>query len=258
MLTIQPNPLQEQESAVEFLKQTMEGRERLLLQIAATSKEMRISHDPSRFLLARHSLIEYLSAAYATKNRQVFDAALDSLMSHPLPEGTEWFRPTAAQLGMDLAIALSCQRDDWAHGIGAQIMRSGTGRDAAPEDLQAHTLALLAARDYDRAASMVARMREAIAAANLSIRDKDILSAWANVAEDVAARSDLALNGDLQKITQKRNAYVSKSLARWRKGQNTELTAIDFWDTHTTALTVIAHGIGLGTLAPAEMPFANA
>ena len=256
MINLQSYALPDPGIAVEFLRQTMEGRERLFVQIVAASKEMRISQNAARYLYARFSLLEYMSAAYALKDRETFDAAADILVAQPLPDEVDWFRPTAAQRGDDLAVALSCRRSGRARDIARQILRGEAG--GAPEDLQAHVLALLADFDYGRVAGMAARLRDAIATSDLPRHDVLLLSAWANAAEHVAMRSDAGLSAELQKIMQLRSDQIAKSLARWHKGQNVDLTAIDFWDRHTTALTVLAASVDCGTdLTSADMPFAD-
>ena len=256
MIILQPYAFPDPGIAVEFLQQTMEGRERLFVQIVAASKEMRLSQNAARYLYARFSLLEYMSAAYALKDRETFDAAADILVAQSLPDEVDWLRPTAAQRGDDLAVALSCRRSGRAGDIARQILRGEAGR--APEDLQAQVLALLADLDYGRVAGMAARLRDAIATSDLPKHDVMLLSAWANAAEHVAMRSDAGLSAELQKITQLRSDQIVKLLARWHKGQNVDLTAIDFWDLHTTALTVLAASVDCGTdLTSADMPYAD-
>ena len=256
MIVLQPYALPDPGIAVEFLQQTMEGRERLFVQIVGASKEMRTSQNGARYLYARFSLLEYMSAAYALKNRETFDASADILVAQPLPDEFEWFRPTAAQRGDDLAVAISCRRSERSRDIAKQILRGEAG--PAPEDLQAHILARLTDLDYGTVARLVARLRDAISAAGLRKHDVLLLSAWANAAEHVATRSDEGLSAELQKIMQLRSVHVAKLLTRWHKGQNVDLTAIDFWDRHTTALIVLAAGVDCGIdLTPADMPFAD-
>ncbi len=163
---------------------------------------------------------------------------------------------SAAQRADDLTVALSGRGTGRIADMAKQILRHEAG--TAPEDLQAHILALLATQEHGMVPGMVARMREAIATADLPRHEMYLLTAWADAAEHVVTCSDAGLGADLQSIMQQRSAYVGKMLTRWRKGQNVDLTAIDFWDRHTTALAVIAANLGCGKdLLAAEIPFAD-
>jgi hypothetical protein len=105
---------------------------------------------------------------------------------------------------------------------------------------------------------MLSRLRDAIATSLLPSHQANLLAAWADAASDVLARDGLGLHGRLQQITQLRTAAVGKLLARWGKGQNVDLTALDFWDRHTTALVALAASLGCEKhLAPADLPFTD-
>lgn len=255
MLKIQPYPIRDPGSAVQFLEQCLEGGERLPAQATAAEKEMLVTGEASRFLFVRYGLLEYMSAAYGAACHAAFEGAVACMMAHPLLELPGRFQPTAAQLGFDLAVALSCRRHERASTLATQILRGPVSADA-PEDWRAQVLAALLDLDYERAANGINRMREATKAANLARHDALVLSLWIKIADCVAARTDLALSVSLDELSRQRGAYLDKMLARWSKGQNTELSPLDFWDCHTTGLMVIAASYGL-TQEAEGMPFAN-
>jgi len=261
MLDIQAYPLQEQHlaAAADFLRQSMAGQQRLFEQLEAAWQEMQATRDASRFLYVRYGVMETTAAAYATRDRVVFDAAVDSMLAHALPVDADWYRPTAAQLGVDLAVALSCRQEGRAHALGRQILQH-TPDDGAPvpEDWQARVLARLFDLDYDGAADALARMGQAIDAARLPRHEAALLAAWREAAACVVTRTDVPLADALRRMSQLRTVYVEKMLVRWSKGQSTDLSPLDFWDCQAGALAVLARSLGLAqALVPAELPFAD-
>ncbi|GEM_PF-3738536 len=251
-------PIKDSQAAADFLRQSLSDNENVSGHLDKALQEMLATRDPGRFLYVRYGVMTCISAAYATRNRAAFGAAVDRLIAHPLPADTQWYRPGAAQLGTDLAVALSCARYEQAHALGRQILQDTSTDDALPEDLQARVLAMLFDADYERAAETLVSMEKSLGAAKLSRYESATLLAWLRVAECVAARSDIAILHDLAKTSEVRAAYVDKMLARWKKGQSTDLTAIDFWDYQTSALVVIAASFGLiKTPETVELPFAD-
>jgi hypothetical protein len=261
MLDIQAYPLREQDiaSAADFLQQSMAGQGRLFGQLDAAWKEMHATRDAGRFLYVRYGVMEYMAAAYATRDRIAFDAAVDSMLAHPLPADDGWYRPTAAQLGADLAVALSCRQEGRAHALGRQILRD-TPDDGAPvpEDWQARLLARLFDLDYDGAAEALARMGQVLDGARLPRHDAALLATWKEVAACVVGRTDVPLTDALRQMSQLRTAYVEKMLVRWRKGQGTDWSPLTFWDCQASALGVLARSLGMAqALAPTALPFAD-
>lgn len=251
MLALQSYPIGDAESAAQFLQQAMEGNERLFVQLDTAMKEMRATANPARFLLVRYAMLETLAGAYATRNHTLFDVALDSLFTHPLPDSA-----SAAQLGADLAAAAGSGRSAQAREFAVRVMRATVV--TCPEDLQAQALALLWTGASDRAATVAGQLIEAVAAANLSSHDAGVLKAWALAARALAAGSAVKLAPAVHDAMRMRAVHVNRLLGRWRKGQDTELTAVDFWDSQTAALLSLAHTCGLASsITPAVVPFAD-
>lgn len=209
-----------------------------------------------RIASVRVSLLEYASAAYALQENATFGRTCDGLLTYS-PAKSVIMSPAPAQLLPDIAVAVSRDEAREAREVAARILRGPGPGDGEPADAAcALIIAALTDLDYGRAEEISTGLALRCRAKEFRRSESAVLAPWAEAAAALARRDATVPVLHFRAIAEARRSYIDRELARWGKGQPTELSPVDFWDWATTALAGIAQSFGYDLHASEDMSWA--
>jgi hypothetical protein len=236
--------LNDSAAAEKFVSMALEEFDYIVDVLPGAWAEMEQNRASQRMASVRVSLLEYMSAAYAMQDIKIFQKTCDAFLAHGLTRSRAVV-PTRAQLATDLALAISRGHMREARDTCARVL---SGPKLADEEsaaaLCAYALAALVDLDYRRAEISATLLIQQCEAKKFSKFESTLHAHWAHAAEMIARRDDSMLDLHFQNIADTRRLHIDRELARWNKGQPTELSATDFWDWSSTALASIAQSFG--------------
>jgi len=198
----------------------------------------------NEFAVARFTLLEYISAAYALGEFAAYQHACGILLKHSLHQ-SRTITPPRDQFSVDLAVAISRNEINVARDIATVVL---PGPELSEEDneetIAAFILAALLDLDYAGALKASDLLFGLCSAKKFSKHDCAIFSHWARAASALARRDENAFVQPLAQLTELHRQYAEKELGRWQRGLATELSSIHLWDWLTTALVGMAASFG--------------
>lgn len=236
--------LKDPRAAEEFLVAAFKRLDYVVALLPGAWAEMERRRTWLRIASVRVSLLEYASAAYALREDAAFGRACDALLAYS-PAKSVVMSPSPAQVFPDLAVAVSRNKVHEAREVATKVLLLPGHGDEEPADAAcALVLAALTDLDYGRAEDAAAGLARRCRSKELRKSESAILAPWAEAAAALARHDATAPAPHFRAIAIARQSYINRELARWNKGQPTELSSVDFWDWATTALAEIARSFG--------------
>lgn len=238
--------LKDPNAAAEFIAMTFDELDDVIDLVPGAWKEMECLRTEGRMISVRGYLMEYMAAAYARQDDEVFGRGCDTFVTYNMAK-TSVVPPAAAWLSVDLAVAISRGDALASREVAAAILAASAPQNSEPAEIEARSAVVLASLvdlDYRRAEAAAALLKERCGSRDMDRLTSMIYEPWADAALGIARREFAPVVPAFQNIAHVQRMYIGRELSRWSRDQHTELSPADFWDWTTTALAGIGRDFG--------------